>query len=209
MQHFCIYTWPSQDVCWLCSTLIQSNAEHGLFSTAWHPCSGSMADKWRVWRTGDVKLLFLYVLEVCQTSDLFGSVVMSNYWFCMFWKCVRQVTHLERWWCQTAESHWALLSGTFLQTLPDLVTPLKGYSLSPCSCPLTWSAPSERFGYQYDWRSNLAPNQACKHETHPPWVKKKKNKKFCLDSDNFGFIWAAISNMVRYKTSIWYNLSFL
>ena len=41
----------------------------------------------------------------------------------------------------------ALLSGTFLQTLPDLVTPLKGHSSSPRSCPPTRSAPSERFGY--------------------------------------------------------------
>ena len=41
----------------------------------------------------------------------------------------------------------APLSGTFLQTLPDLVTPLKGHSLSPRSCPPTRSAPSERFGY--------------------------------------------------------------
>ena len=39
------------------------------------------------------------------------------------------------------------LSGTFLQTLPDLVTPLKGHSLSPRSCPATRSAYSERFGY--------------------------------------------------------------
>ena len=38
------------------------------------------------------------------------------------------------------------LSGTFLQTLPDLVSPLKGHSLSPRSCPPTQSAPSERFG---------------------------------------------------------------
>ena len=29
----------------------------------------------------------------------------------------------------------ASLSGSSLQTLPDLVTPLKGYSLSPRSCP--------------------------------------------------------------------------
>ena len=36
----------------------------------------------------------------------------------------------------------APLSGTFLQTLPDLVTPLKGHSLSPRSCPPTRSAPS-------------------------------------------------------------------
>ena len=42
----------------------------------------------------------------------------------------------------------ASLSGTFLQTLPDLVTPLKGHSiLSAGSCPVTRSAPSERFGY--------------------------------------------------------------
>ena len=30
---------------------------------------------------------------------------------------------------------WASLSSTFLQTLPDLVTPVEGHSLSPCSCP--------------------------------------------------------------------------
>ena len=41
----------------------------------------------------------------------------------------------------------ASLSGTFLQTLPDLVTSLKGHSLSPRSCPPTRSAPSEKFGY--------------------------------------------------------------
>ena len=41
----------------------------------------------------------------------------------------------------------ASLSGTFLQTLPDLVTPLKGHSLSPRSYPPTRSAHSERFGY--------------------------------------------------------------
>ena len=37
----------------------------------------------------------------------------------------------------------------FLKTLPDLVTPLKGHSLSPRSCPPTRSALSERFGYWY------------------------------------------------------------
>ena len=41
----------------------------------------------------------------------------------------------------------ASLSGTFLQTLPDLVTSLKGHSLSPRSCPPMRSPPSERFGY--------------------------------------------------------------
>ena len=41
----------------------------------------------------------------------------------------------------------ASLSGAFLQTLPDLVTPLKGHSLYPRSCPATLSAPSKKFGY--------------------------------------------------------------
>ena len=41
----------------------------------------------------------------------------------------------------------ASLSGTLLQTLPDLVTPLKGrHSLSSGSCPATRSPPSKRFG---------------------------------------------------------------
>ena len=57
----------------------------------------------------------------------------------------------------------ASLFGTFLQTLPDLVTPLKGHSLSPLSCSLT---PSERF--VEDCGNNLAPKHARKHETHPP-----------------------------------------
>ena len=39
----------------------------------------------------------------------------------------------------------ASLFGTFLQILPDLVTPLKGYFFlkSPRSCPATRSAPSK------------------------------------------------------------------
>ena len=49
----------------------------------------------------------------------------------------------------------ASLSGTFLQTLPDLVTALKGHSLFPRSCPATRSAPSERLGH--------TPNTAFRH----------------------------------------------
>ena len=41
----------------------------------------------------------------------------------------------------------ATLSGTFLQTLSELVTPLEGHSLSPSSCPPTRSAPFQRFQY--------------------------------------------------------------
>ena len=37
-------------------------------------------------------------------------------------------------------------------------------------------------------RSNLAPKHARIHEAHPPRVKK-----FCLDSNDFGFIWAGVA----------------
>ena len=77
----------------------------------------------------------------------------------------------------------APLSGTFLWTLPDLVTPLKRHSLSPRSCPPTRSAPSERFGYQYDCGRSLAPTHARKHEAHTPRVMKgglSRFKQFCL-----------------------------
>ena len=106
----------------------------------------------------------------------------------------------------------ASLSGTFLQTLPDLVTPLQGHSSSPRSCPPTRSAPSERFGY-YDCGSNLAPKHARKHETHPPRVKKKKKKKkeeeekeFRLDSNDCGFICAGVNFVGGYK---WHALFYL
>ena len=65
------------------------------------------------------------------------------------------------------------LSGTFLQTLPDLVTPLKGHSLSQRSCP-----PTKGLGTNTDCRSNLAPKHARKHETHPPRVKKEVPSRF-------------------------------
>ena len=56
----------------------------------------------------------------------------------LFWK--EQISGTER----LRATLRAPLSGTFLQTLPELVTPLKGHS-SPRSCPPTLSAPSGRF----------------------------------------------------------------
>ena len=65
-----------------------------------------------------------------------GSTVLKCHAFLMGSKVVKCKPTLR-----------ASLSGTFLRTLPELLTPLKGHSLSPCSCPPMWSAPSERFGY--------------------------------------------------------------
>ena len=79
------------------------------------------------------------------------------------------------------------LSGTFLQTLPDLVTSLKGHSLSPRSCPPTRSAPSERFGYWYDRGSSLASKHPRKHETHPPQVKEKSSVS--IQTHSSGAVW--------------------
>jgi len=40
-------------------------------------------------------------------------------------------------------------------------------------------------------------------------TRKKTKKQFRLDSNDFGFIWAGISNMVSYETNFRYNLSCL
>ena len=64
-------------------------------------------------------------------------------------------------------------------------------------------------GLGTDCGSNLAPKHARKHEAHPSRVKKKEKKEFHLESNDFGFIWASVSNMVSYKTNVWYKLSCL
>ena len=80
------------------------------------------------------------------------------------------------------------LSGIFLQTMPDLVTPLKGPSIF-ISAQLSTDAVSALRKLWVliieDCGSTLAPKHALKHETHPPRVKKIE---FHLDSNDFGFI---------------------
>ena len=99
-------------------------------------------------------------------------------------------TYLNSWRQELRQSTLrASLSGTFLQPLTELVTPLKRHSLSLRSCPPTLSAPSERFGYWEDCGSNTAHKHARKHDTHPPRVKEKKTM-FRLDSNDLGFICA-------------------
>ena len=97
----------------------------------------------------------------------------------------------------------ASLFGTFLQTLPDLVTPLKGQSLSPHRCPPMLSAPSERFRYYSTNKTEnyMALKHECKHEAHLPQVKTRKRREFCLDWDNFGFIYAGVSSAGSYKSN--------
>ena len=89
------------------------------------------------------------------------------------------------------------------KTLPDLVMPLKGHSLSPRRCPATRTAPSERFRYKYDCRSNLVPKHTRKHEMHPPRVKKRK--RFRLESNDCGFICAGVNFVGGYK---WHTFLF-
>ena len=97
-------------------------------------------------------------------------------------------------------------SGTFLQILPELVTPLKGHSLSLriCLYALTLSAPSERFGY-------CGNNMVSKHarKTWGSRIKKEKEKRVRLDSNDFRFICDGVSNMDGYKRNSWYSLSCL
>ena len=73
----------------------------------------------------------------------------------------------------------ASLSGTFLQTLPDLVTPLKGTLYLRAAVHRRGQCPPKGSGTNnYDCRSNLVLKHARKHETHPPWVIKKVPSRF-------------------------------
>ena len=65
--------------------------------------------------------------------------------YCGLGTLVEAGFHLRQGLGSSAITLRASLSGTFFQTLPDLVTLLKGHSLFPRSCPPTRSAPSEMF----------------------------------------------------------------
>ena len=100
----------------------------------------------------------------------------------------------------------ASLSGTFLQILPELVTPPKGHSLSPRIClPTLCQRPPKGLGrYQYDSGSNIASKYTRKHEVRLPRLKKKKKKKkkkknLVSIQTIFGFICAGVSNVGGYK----------
>ena len=110
--------------------------------------------------------------------------------------------------------------------VPDLVTPLKEHFISAPQLStdavsalrkvrVTDQTPSTglrhpSFGCRKPVQLTYRPSTHRKHEAHPPWVKKERKKEeFRLDSNNFGFIWASVSNVVSYKTNVWYNLSCL
>ena len=122
------------------------------------------------WHCKQLQVCMVYTERVPRRLQLHAALAMQ------------QVNSAEstplRWIFKATLTLRAPLSGTFLQTLPDLVTPLKGHSLSSRSCPPTWSAAlSVRFGYWKDCGSNLASKHVRKHETHPPRAKKKRKKK--------------------------------
>ena len=53
----------------------------------------------------------------------------------------------------------------------------------------------------------MASKHARKLEARPPRVEEKIRKEFRLDSNEFGFICAGISNVSSYERSAGYNLS--
>ena len=92
---------------------------------------------------------------------------------------------------------WVLLSSTILQTRPQLVTPLKGHSLSLCICPLTLllSAPSERCQYP---DKTVEASTFYKQGTSTIGIGLKK-KKFHLDPKDYGCICTGANSMGSYK----------
>ena len=93
----------------------------------------------------DEKLLQDYPDEkLLQETTLVNKTIVRappphpppNSWTALWWHFNRQPLYMMH-------SVLKTVSGTFLQTLPELVTPLKGHTSSPCRCPLTLSVPSE------------------------------------------------------------------
>ena len=79
----------------------------------------------------------------------------------------------------------ALLSGTFLQTLPDLVTPLNGHSISAQLSTDAVSALRKARVLIRLWKQPSAQD-ARKREAHLPRVKKRR-EEFRFDSKRFWF----------------------
>ena len=52
-----------------------------------------------------------------------------------------------------------------------------------------------------DCGCNIASKHARRHETYPPRVKQEK-EKIRLDSNDFSFICAGVSNVVSYKRNV-------
>ena len=83
----------------------------------------------------------------------------------------------------------ASLSGTLLQTLPELVTPLKGYFYLHTA--VHWCC-----------ESNTVSKHTCKHEVRLPWIKNE----FCFAWNEFGLICDGVNNVGGYKRNPSYNL---
>ena len=82
----------------------------------------------------------------------------------------------------------APLSCTFLQTLPELVTPLKGHSFSITAQLSTDAVSAPPKGWSTNkTESNTASKHARKHEARPPRVKAKCFSK--KSSSRFKWFW--------------------
>ena len=111
--------------------------------------------------------------------------------------------------------HTPTLSGTFLQTLPQLVMPLNGELISAHVTTLGANhALSIAFRHEGCRKSVLGiwvlirlSEHARKTEARPPGIKRKRKKKFRLGSSDFGFIRDGVSNVDGYKRNATYNLS--
>ena len=105
---------------------------------------------------------------------------------------------------------WALLSSSFLQTLPELVTPLKGHSLYLHSCPRTLLAPSEKFGYIIN--KTLEATEHSRTSVNMcsiPTRVRKKRRVLSRFKNLFCFICAGVNDVGGHKGNAWCNLSCL
>ena len=85
-----------------------------------------------------------------------------------------------------------------------------GHSLSPLKLSTDAVSAFRKFWVQRLWKQHKtqAPMQTW-DASAPGKKEKEKRKEFPLDSNDFVFISAGVSNVVIYKRNVWYNLSHL
>ena len=98
----------------------------------------------------------------------------------------------------------ASLSCTFLRTLPELVTPLKGHSLGVYLRAAVHRRSQRPPKGLVVCGSSIAPKHPCKHETHVPWAINKyiyNYKSFSIQTILVSFVLAEAMWSVIKETS--------
>ena len=101
----------------------------------------------------------------------------------------------------------ALLSGTFSKLCQNWLRHWRGTLYLRAAVHRCGQRP---VSFRRPWKQPMRPSTHVNmRRIRLGWrkEKRKRKKKVRLDSNDFGFICAGVSNVVSYKRNVWYNLS--